>query len=76
VAVVSVIKFYTVTKDVTKRRKPLSKLVGFKAIIGLSFLQDVSLALLPLPSQHLTFFASARLLIPSKFYETDRALHI
>lgn len=51
----SVLRFYGATKAVTKPRKPLSKLVGFKAIIGLSFLQNVSLALLLLPSQRLTF---------------------
>ncbi|TVY14449.1 Transmembrane protein, partial [Lachnellula arida] len=58
VAIISVLKFYGATKTVTKPRKPLSKLVGFKAIIGLSFLQNLVFSFLQSsmkPTEHYTY---------------------
>ncbi|TVY40956.1 Transmembrane protein [Lachnellula occidentalis] len=57
-AILSVLKFYKVTKDVTKPRKPLSKLLAFKAIIGLSFLQNLVFSFLQSsmkPTDHYTY---------------------
>lgn len=43
IAIFSVLKFYTATKAVTKSKKPLPKLIAFKAIVFINFLQNVSL---------------------------------
>ncbi|KAH6886164.1 organic solute transporter Ostalpha-domain-containing protein [Thelonectria olida] len=40
-AVLSVLKFYGALKSHTKQHKPLAKLIAFKAVVGLGFLQRV-----------------------------------
>ncbi|KAI5458811.1 organic solute transporter Ostalpha-domain-containing protein [Mariannaea sp. PMI_226] len=41
IAVTSVLKFYEALKSHTKEHKPLAKLVAFKAVVGLGFLQKI-----------------------------------
>ena len=43
VAVLSVVKFYTALAKDLKHHKPLAKLLAFKLIIGLAFLEGVRL---------------------------------
>jgi hypothetical protein len=43
VAVLSVVKFYTALKKDLKHHKPLAKLLAFKLIVGLTFLEGVRL---------------------------------
>lgn len=41
-AVMSVLKFYKSLKPRVGERKPMAKLIAFKAIVGLTWLQNVS----------------------------------
>lgn len=46
VAIMAILRFYKVLKPTINHRKPLLKLVAFKGIVFLSFLQEVSLLIL------------------------------
>jgi hypothetical protein len=42
IAIISILKFYKALKPRINHRKPLPKLIGFKAIVFLSFIQTVT----------------------------------
>jgi hypothetical protein len=47
VAIMSILRFYKVLKPTINNRKPLSKLLAFKAIVFLSFVQEVRPPIIP-----------------------------
>ncbi|KUJ18918.1 DUF300-domain-containing protein [Mollisia scopiformis] len=60
VAISSVLRYYKALKPTIKHRKPLSKLVGFKAIVFLNFVQTIIFSLLTSnndlkPTNHITY---------------------